>query len=458
MPGWVLRGVGTALAALVVVGAVPGTAAAAPGDAEIADAQAERDAAAAQVGAVSARLAAAEDAAARAHQAAQIALQDYEERLDAAEEAQAAADRAAALARQATAEVEAGRVEVASFARDSYMQGSTAPGLSALMSAQGPGELLERASLLEAAGTHRVDVVDRLTVLEEQASAASGTAAAAAAEAETLRAEAATSLSTAQAQERSARTQAAELAEQRTAWEAELAEAQETLYGLEGARAAAEAAAAAAAAAAARPLAPAPAPAPSSGGPAPSGSSAGAPAPSTGGPSSPGPSSGGSSSGGSSSGGSSSGGSASGGTTAGAPSGSAVDTAIAAARSQRGLPYSWGGGGSTGPSYGIPPDTGIYGFDCSGLTQYAYAQAGIAIGGTSREQWYRFRDRQVAARDLRPGDLVFWGSGPGYTSIYHVALYLGNGQVIHAPQSGDVVRVGSMWYGSNYFGAVRPSG
>ncbi|MGY1709730.1 NlpC/P60 family protein [Geodermatophilus sp. SYSU D00758] len=480
VPGWVLRGVGTALAALVVVGAVPGTAAAAPGDAEIADAQAERDAAAAQVGAVGARLAAAEDAAARAHQAAQIALQDYEERLGTAEEAQAAADRAAALARQATAEVEAGRVEVASFARDSYMQGSTAPGLSALMSAQGPGELLERASLLEAAGTHRVDVVDRLTVLEQQAAAASGTATAAAAEAETLRAEAATALSAAQAQERSARTQAAQLAEQRTVWEAELAEAQETLYGLEGARAAAEAAAAAAAAAAARPPAPAPAPAPSSGGspsagaPAPSsggsasagsppgGSSSSGPSssgPSSSGPSSSGPSSSGpSSSGSSSSGSSSSGGSASGGTTAGAPSGSAVDTAIAAARSQRGLPYSWGGGGSTGPSYGIPPDTRIYGFDCSGLTQYAYAQAGIAIGGTSREQWYRFRDRQVAARDLRPGDLVFWGSGSGYTSIYHVALYLGNGQVIHAPQSGDVVRVGSMWYGADFFGAVRPTG
>ena len=75
-------------------------------------------------------------------------------------------------------------------------------------------------------------------------------------------------------------------------------------------------------------------------------------------------------------------------------------TAIAAAKTQLGLPYSWGGGGSTGPSYGIPPDTAIWGFDCSGLTQYAYAQAGVQIGGTSRDQWYRFRNKH--GRQGRP--------------------------------------------------------
>jgi cell wall-associated NlpC family hydrolase len=135
-----------------------------------------------------------------------------------------------------------------------------------------------------------------------------------------------------------------------------------------------------------------------------------------------------------------------------------VQTAIAAAKTQLGLPYSWGGGGSSGPSYGIPPDTGIWGFDCSGLTQYAYARAGIQIGGTSRDQWYRFRGNTVAKADLQAGDLVFWGSGSSYTSIYHVALYIGGGKVVQAPQSGDVVKISSMWYGSDYFGAVRPTG
>ena len=56
------------------------------------------------------------------------------------------------------------------------------------------------------------------------------------------------------------------------------------------------------------------------------------------------------------------------------------------------------------------------------------------------------------------GDLVFWGETADYTSIYHVALYIGNGQVIQAPQSNDVVKISSMWFGSDYFGAVRPTG
>jgi peptidoglycan DL-endopeptidase RipA len=134
-----------------------------------------------------------------------------------------------------------------------------------------------------------------------------------------------------------------------------------------------------------------------------------------------------------------------------------VEIAIAAARSQQGVAYSWGGGGSTGPSFGIAPDTKVWGFDCSGLTQYAYAQAGIQIGGTSRDQWYRFRSRTVAREDLQAGDLVFWGNGSSYSSIYHVALYIGGGKVIQAPQSNDVVRISSMWFGADYFGAVRPT-
>ncbi|GAA4331955.1 hypothetical protein GCM10023162_36760 [Klenkia terrae] len=142
---------------------------------------------------------------------------------------------------------------------------------------------------------------------------------------------------------------------------------------------------------------------------------------------------------------------------AGAPSASAAATAISAARSQIGLPYSWGGGGANGPSYGITPDTSIYGFDCSGLTEYAYARAGIRIGGTSRDQWWNNRNKQVDAGGLQPGDLVFWASGSSYTSIYHVALYIGGNQMIEAATSGTDVRVSSMRYGSDYYGALRPS-
>ncbi|WP_345771814.1 C40 family peptidase [Geodermatophilus sabuli] len=446
---WISRTLGAGLTALVVVGLVPGTAGAAPGDAAVAEAQAARDAAAAQVGAVSAELARAQASADAAHQNAQIALQEYEERRAAQEAAQAGADAAAAAAAQAAADLARGRAQVAAFARSSYMQGSTAPGAAALMSAEGPAQLVERAALLDAAGDHRVDVLAQLTVLEGQAVAAEAAAREAVAEADRARAEAAGSLAAAQQQEMAARAQAAVLAEQRQTWEAELAAAQETLYGAEGARAAAAAAAAAAEAARARPPAPAPSRSSSSGG-----SSSGGGSSAGGGSSSGGASSGGGSS--SSGGGSSS--SGGGGTTAGAPSRSAVDVAISAAKSQRGLPYSWGGGDSNGPTYGIPPDTTIFGFDCSGLTQYAYAQAGIAIGGTSRDQWWRFRGSTVAASDLQAGDLVFWASGSAYTSIYHVALYIGNGQVVQAPQSNDVVKISSMWFGSDYFGAVRPTG
>ncbi|WP_457035799.1 C40 family peptidase [Geodermatophilus sp. SYSU D01176] len=427
------------LTALVLAGLVPGTALAAPGEAEVAAAQAERDAAAARVGEIGAQLTRAQERVDAARRGAQIALQEYEVRRAAQEEAQAVADAAAAAAERALAELARGRDQVVAFARSSYMQGTTSPGTAALISADGPAQLVERAALLDAAGSHRVDVVTELTALEQQAAAADDAAQVAVQAAGEAEDAAADALASAQEQEVSARAQAAELADRREVLEAELAEAQEVLYGAQGAAAAAAAAEAATAAAQARP------PAPS----APSASSSSSSSASTG-SSSPRSSS--------SSPSSSRGGSPTGtDTTAGAPTGSAVEVAIAAAKSQRGLPYSWGGGNGNGPTYGIPPDTGIYGFDCSGLTEYAYAQAGIRIGGTSREQYWRFRDRTVAAEDLQAGDLVFWGETSDYTSIYHVALYIGGGQVVQAPQSGDVVRISSMWFGSDYYGAVRPT-
>jgi peptidoglycan DL-endopeptidase RipA len=432
--GWLVRGAGTAVTALVLAGLVPGTAVAAPGDDEVAAAQTERDAAAVRVGAISAQLAQAQERVDAARRGAQIALQEYEVRQAAQEEARVAADAAAAAAERAAAELGRGRGQVVAFARSSYMRGSTNPGAAALVTAEGPAQLVERAALLEAAGGHRVDVVAELTVLEQQAAAADDAAQTAVRAADEAEDAAAGALVSAQEQEVSARAQAAELADRRQVLEAELAEAQELLYGAQGAAAAAAAAEAATAAAQARP------PAPST--PSVS-SSAGSPTRRT-------PSS--------QSSWSSGGGSPTGtGTTAGEPTGLVVQRAIAAAKSQRGLPYSWGGGNAHGPTWGIPPDTGVFGFDCSGLTEYAYAQAGVRIGGTSREQYWRFRDRTVAADDLQPGDLVFWGETADYTSIYHVALYIGGGQVVQAPQSGDVVRISSMWFGSDYYGAVRPT-
>jgi peptidoglycan DL-endopeptidase RipA len=120
-----------------------------------------------------------------------------------------------------------------------------------------------------------------------------------------------------------------------------------------------------------------------------------------------------------------------------------------------GTPYAWGGGGTRGPGPGQAPDLGIIGFDCSGLTQYAYAEAGISIPRNSRAQYAALP--KVSSNDLRAGDLVFWATDASNPStIYHVAIYLGNGQVVQAPESGDVVKVSSMWW-RGYAGAVRPS-
>ncbi|MBV6755139.1 C40 family peptidase [Rhodococcus opacus] len=102
-----------------------------------------------------------------------------------------------------------------------------------------------------------------------------------------------------------------------------------------------------------------------------------------------------------------------------------------------GLPYVWGGGNVTGPSAG--------GFDCSGLTSYAVyaATSGLALPRTSETQWNVGVEVPIA--DARPGDLLFgnWGpAGPG-----HVAIYVGNGQMVHAPTTGDVVRVAPVFDG-----------
>lgn len=119
------------------------------------------------------------------------------------------------------------------------------------------------------------------------------------------------------------------------------------------------------------------------------------------------------------------------------PNGSAASTAIAAAQSQLGVPYVWGGA------------TPGAGFDCSGLTMWAYAQAGVGLSHLTYSQ--EGEGRVVPLSQIQPGDLVFyWGAG-------HVALYIGGGSVIHAPHSGDVVRYGSLYMGTPEL-VVRPTG
>lgn len=132
--------------------------------------------------------------------------------------------------------------------------------------------------------------------------------------------------------------------------------------------------------------------------------------------------------------------------------------AVAAALGRLGTPFAWGGGSAAGPTKGIGRGAGTTGFDCSGLTLYAWSKAGVRLGHYTGTQFRQ--GRRVARRDLRAGDLVFFGGGRGDPT--HVGLYLRDGVMIHAPKTGDVVKktnfAGSPYFRARYRGAVRPIG
>jgi cell wall-associated NlpC family hydrolase len=118
--------------------------------------------------------------------------------------------------------------------------------------------------------------------------------------------------------------------------------------------------------------------------------------------------------------------------------------AVAIAEQYLGIRYVWGGANP------------LSGFDCSGLVMYVYAQLGIGLTHFSGAQWNE-GTRILTTDDLAPGDLVFFypeARGPD-----HVGIYIGNGEFIHAPHTGDVVKISSLdesSYSFSYVGAVRP--
>ncbi|WP_343600670.1 C40 family peptidase [Mycobacterium sp.] len=103
--------------------------------------------------------------------------------------------------------------------------------------------------------------------------------------------------------------------------------------------------------------------------------------------------------------------------------------------SQRGVPYSWGGGNAAGPSHGIGSGSGTVGFDCSGLVLYSFAGVGIKLPHYSGSQYNL--GRKIPSSQMRRGDVIFYGPG----GSQHVTLYLGNGQMLEAPDVGQTVKV-----------------
>jgi hypothetical protein len=117
-----------------------------------------------------------------------------------------------------------------------------------------------------------------------------------------------------------------------------------------------------------------------------------------------------------------------------------LSAVLTAAASRIGMPYRWG---ATGPDA----------FDCSGLVGWAYRQAGIGLPRTAAQLWYA--GPHVAYADAQPGDLLFWTydpTAPGF--IDHVAIYAGNGMMIVAPHTGELVQLRSVPL-AHFAGVVR---
>ena len=374
---------------------------------------------AARVGQVEARLAAATARAAALATGVARAVEAYNGaryRLDQAVQAAELAQQRAAAAR---GEVTAAQRRLGRFAAAAYRSGGDLQGLTAFLSATGPRDLLDRASAIDKIGAsrqHALDDVQAARVVADVLQRRAGrtvTARQHAADAVELSKRAAES---ALAEQQRA---VADIAAQREQLVHLLAAARNTSVRLERARQAglereraeraerarqAELRRQAAAREEARRKAE------QAGRDRGSGSSAGA----TGSP-------------------------GGGGSSSGTASGAA--RAIAYARDQLGKPYVWAADG---------PDS----FDCSGLTMRAWERGGVSLPHYSVAQYEQ--SRQVALADLRPGDLVFFGSDktdPG--SIYHVGLYIGGGEMIEAPYTGENVRISSIWRDS-LFGGARP--
>ncbi|GAA5103358.1 NlpC/P60 family protein [Haloechinothrix salitolerans] len=341
---------------------------------------------------------------------------DAAEAADAAARARRDAKRAREAATTAGRVVDVAREETDEFVAGSYQQGSKMGSLSAYVTSSSPEEVLLRAQLLEAVSSKQLDALDDLQTARVKKSNADAAARKAVEVAEEKRREAEQAKQAAREAYQAAvdarasqASRAEELGEEREAVQQALYRAQREVKGLENQRERYQewlAAKREEEAQQAQQAAAATAPAPSGG--------------------------------------------------SSAPASPSVETVISRAMSQLGVPYAWGGGNTQGPTYGIR-DYGVadsfgdynkIGFDCSGLMIYAFA----GVKTLPHYSGYQYESgRKVPLSQMRRGDMLFWGTA----GIHHVALYLGDGMMIEAPQSGMHVRVTPVRYGDILPYAVR---
>ena len=410
----------TALAAAAIVAGLPGNAAADPppppnpGDSQLNAAATNANDKAAEVDALATRLAGAQSALDQLHKQLELTLEQANKAavdLRTAQDAVAATGAAEAEADRAVTAAEADVMDAdqqaTRFAVGSFQQGSTIGNFSAYMTSHSPEDLLDRVALLNAVGGSKLDVIKSVaqaqarTVEAKSAAAASKDQAAAAATAATAAKQTADDATrTAQQAQQSEYSRALQLETQRNRALYDYDTARANASGLQEQRLSFERwdaqrrAAAAAAERAAQEQARQQIVSMGS-------------------------------------------------FLSTVPASDRAQAVIKRAASQLGVPYAWGGGNSVGPTPGIR-DGGVadsygdfakVGFDCSGLMMYAFGAVGVALPHYAGYQY--LVGRQVPLADLQPGDMVFYSPG----GIHHVALYIGGGQMIEAPQSGSFVTV-----------------
>jgi peptidoglycan DL-endopeptidase RipA len=420
------RGLTVSTLVLVILLGAGGTGLAAPppppnpSDSDLGSSKADVNAKAGEVGRLTNQLAQAEQKLSQLQDDVELKQEEANKALvdlQAAEDDAARAENDAKAARTeadvASAAIEQARADLRSFAAASFQQGSTVGSLSAYLSADSPKDMLARAQLLDSVGGDRLNALDRLQQAQTEKSnkdAAARKAAEIAQEKQDAARQAKAGADSAQnaavrAQD-DQESQNTRLQKNKSDVEQQLYAAQAKVNGLQGQRQRYQdwlaqktredeeraRQAALGSAGHGRP----------SGGPAPS-----------------------------------------------APAGASIEAVIARALSKLGMPYAWGGGNASGPTRGIR-DGGVadrygdynkIGFDCSGLMIFAFA----GVRSLPHYSGYQYSaGRRVPLSQMRRGDMLFWG-GPG--GIHHVALYLGGGQMVEAPQSGLRVRIAPVRYG-----------